>query len=133
MTQCNGSDTCAILPPDFEMLLREGTPCPLPRDGHTEHRTTTPDGQTWVWDGFECAYPEDCQYDGDGECCVTFGAIAAALPGSYVVYACPVCGCQKSEEQPGCNGSGCSRPHSHPLAQVRMIRVAPADPLPGKL
>jgi hypothetical protein len=80
---CNGSETCAILPPDFEPLLHDGTPCPFPRghDGNgTQHRTTTPDGRTWVWDAFECAYPEDCQYDGDADCCVSFGAVAAALP-----------------------------------------------------
>ena len=66
---------CAILPPGFEPLLAGGTPCDLPDDCHTAHRTTTPEGKRYIWDGFQCAYPEDCVYEGDSECCVSFYAI----------------------------------------------------------
>lgn len=64
---------CAVLPPRLARELVDGSECPLPRDGHTTHRTTTPDGKTWEWDGFTCAFPDDCQYDGDSDCCISYG------------------------------------------------------------
>jgi hypothetical protein len=71
--------TCAILPPSFELALRDGTACDLPRGHGEEHQTVTPDGKRWRWNGFDCAYPEDCRWSDsdDGECCVTFGEVAA--------------------------------------------------------
>lgn len=65
---------CQILPPGFERAIAKGTPCPLPRGHGDEHETTTPDGQTWV----DCAYPDDCRYDDDADCCVSYGPIRAA-------------------------------------------------------
>lgn len=67
--------SCAILPPDFEPLLRDGSPCPLAVGHGQEHVTTTQDGRCWKWNGFDCAYPENCTYDGDSDCCVSFGEI----------------------------------------------------------
>ncbi len=68
--------TCGIVPPNFEPILAEGSPCDLPAGNHTEHRTTLPNGDVYVWDGFMCAYPDDCTYDGDADCCVSFGKVA---------------------------------------------------------
>ena len=72
------SKTCQALPPSgLSASLRDGSPCPLPTDGHVEHLTTTPDGRTWRWDGFTCAYPENCAYEGDPDCCVSYSEAPA--------------------------------------------------------
>lgn len=63
---------CGILPPNWELTLMGGSPCDLPSDSHTEHRTTLPNGDVYLWDGSECVYPGDCTFNGDMDCCVTF-------------------------------------------------------------
>ena len=66
---------CRTLPPGFEWQLKDGAPCDLPEGHGTTHQSRLPDGRIAIWDAFECAYPDDCQYDGDGDCCVSFSIL----------------------------------------------------------
>jgi hypothetical protein len=72
-------DLCASYPPTFDGFLEDVGPCVLP-DGHGNNETThiglkESTGEYISWDSWECAYPENCQYDGDGDCCITYGVV----------------------------------------------------------